>query len=55
MKILESFISSFELEKFSYFKVQLKENNRFIGIGGFERHKYTNEVGIGYLLHKEYQ
>lgn len=52
--ILNSFIKQYEKEAFSYFKVQLKETDEFIGAAGFERHKYTNEIGIGYILYKSY-
>ena len=52
--ILNSFLERYHKENFSYFKVQLKDTGEFIGAAGFERHKSTNEVGIGYILYKNY-
>jgi ribosomal-protein-alanine N-acetyltransferase len=52
--MLHIFIENYKLCKYSYFKVYNKENNKFIGAAGFDRHKITKEVGIGYIFYKEY-
>jgi RimJ/RimL family protein N-acetyltransferase len=52
--MLNIFINSFNQNGFSYFKVYTKKEHLFIGAAGFDKHKITNEIGIGYIFYKEY-